>query len=56
MFEFELDQFDWLKSRKFEFKLAYLIVVVFGVKCGYRALDDHFKFIYVDLDVHLNWA
>ena len=40
--------------RKYESELPYLIVVIFDMKSKFNVMGDHFKSIY--LLVNLNWA
>ena len=44
------------ESRKCEFKLAYLIVVIFGMTSGYKVVGDIIKSINGNLDANLNWT
>ena len=44
-----------LESWKYESKFAYLIVVIFGMKCVYKVMDDLFISIYDSLDAYLGW-
>ena len=42
-----------LELRKYEIDFVHLIVVIFGIKHGYRILDVQFKYIQGDLDVYM---
>jgi len=39
------------ESRKCEFELAYIIVIIFGINHGFMMLYDHFKSIQGVMDV-----
>ena len=44
------------ESRTYKFKLAYIIVLIFGINHGLMMLDDTFKLIQGDMDVSLKGA
>jgi len=43
------------ESRKCEFELAYVIVVIFGINHVFMILDDHFKSIQGVMNVYMEW-
>ena len=46
------DQIGWMQETM-NWACSYIIVIL-GVKKGYKMLDDHFERIYGDVDVYLN--